>query len=145
MLFFFFFSDNPDRPSEMISNQTMDENENCILHLSWGYLNSSTEDLSLYMVYLNGTNVVNETHIVNSPWQLFAYPVCCGNHIISIRAVNKGNCASPGTPDQMIAPRSLSSAKCDTEQTTSQSANINNQNQDVCKLLYVTYFMYVFN
>ena len=111
-------SGNPNVPQEMITNQTEDKMGNCILYLSWSLpSNIAEEDLSHYMIHLNGSNVVNETHTANSSLQLFAYPVCCGSHSVSIRAVNRCGRVGPSTDDQTVLPTELPVVTCPSEQS----------------------------
>ena len=129
-----FATGSPGEPPEMICNQTMDTDENkCILYLSWSsppYMN--TNDLSHYMIHVNGTNVVNETHTAsNSSWQLFAYPVCtCDSHTVSIRVVNKCGSVGPSTDNQTVVAVALPTVTCPAKPrllttTTAASSNAN--------------------
>ena len=101
----------------MVSNQTIDENRNCVLYLSWSSPpNIAEEDLSHYMIYLNGSNVVNKTHTAGSSLQLFAFQVCCGSHSVSIQAVNRCGRVGPSTDNQTVLPTELPVVTCPSEQ-----------------------------
>ena len=132
-----FATGSPGEPPEMICNQTMDTDENnCVLHLSWSsppYIN--TNDLSHYMIHVNGTNVVNITHTANtSSWQLFAYPVCtCDSHTVSIRVVNRCGSVGPSTDNQTVVAVALPTITCPAEPrpittTTAASSNAASSN-----------------
>ena len=118
-------TDDPDVPGEMVSNQTKDENRNCFLYLSWSSPpNIAEEDLSHYMIHLNGSNVVNKTHIASSSWQSFAFQVCCGSYNVSIQAVNRCGRVGPSTDNQTVLPTELPVVTCPSEpspQTTSST------------------------
>ena len=107
------FSAIPGTPPEIILNQTEDPSGDCVLYLSWSSLQS--DNVSHYMVHINGDQPVNKTH-TNSTWQLFAYPVCdCEPHTVRVRAVNIGDCAGISTASETVVPRQLPNVTCLTE------------------------------
>ena len=112
----------------------MDENRNCVLYMSWSSPpNIAEEDLSHYMIHLNGSNVVNKTHTAGSSLQLFAYPVCCGSHSVSIQAVNRCDRVGPSTANQTVLPTELPVVTFPGEQsrqTTTQGPDVKTE----CKL-----------
>lgn len=88
-------------PQNTTSDQRKDATGNCIVHLSWSFPNNiATGDVSHFTVYINGTNIINETNNINESLTLAAYPVCsCATHNISISAVNRCGRVSPSTPN----------------------------------------------
>ena len=66
---------------------------------------------------------MNKTH-TNSPWQLFAYPVCtCGSHNVSIRAVNRCGHVGPSTDNQTVDSTELPAVACPGEQSHQTTTN----------------------
>ena len=123
----------------MISNQTMDRMDNCVVHLAWRPpVNIDSKDLSHYMVHIDGDNVMNKTHTVtnNSSLQLFTYPLCtCSDHTVSIQAVSKCGLAGSKTESVRVAPSPLSPLTCDAQTTqpicTAQNDEITSLRKEV--------------
>ena len=52
--------------------------------------NNAISDVKHYMVHLNGTNIINETHTSNETSILATYPVCsCASYNISVHIVDR--------------------------------------------------------
>ena len=129
---------DPDMPPEMISKQTKDANETCVLHLAWSSpRNIEIRHITHYMVHFDGKNVINKTND-NATWSLFAYLVCmCGSHNVSITAVNR--CDRPGrsTPNVAVNPKPLSNEVCDVGPTNATDMlGVAHCDPNECKLFW---------
>ena len=73
----------------------------CIIYLGWNPLiNTTQDDITHYMIYINGTNIFNKTKSTDRPLMLSAFPVCtCAAHQISVSAVDRCGVESQKSPD----------------------------------------------
>ena len=74
---------------DIISEQTR-STTGCVVRFSWTLPSNVTiDDLSHFMIFLNGEHIGNRT-VVNTSLATKTHPVCtCGTHNISIIAVNR--------------------------------------------------------
>ena len=89
-------------PYDLIVNQmTMMSMGSCIIHLGWNSpINITQADIAHYMIYINGTNIMNKTKSTDHPLMLSAFPVCtCAAHQISVSAVDRCGVESQKSPD----------------------------------------------
>ena len=99
-------------PREMISTQTVDERQRCVLHLAWSSPSDiAVEHVMTYMIVINGNNSVNKTNSDNSTRNLIAHSMCtCGPHTVSISAVNICHRVGQSTPNVTLHPEPLSNS-----------------------------------
>lgn len=97
-------------PQAMISNQTVDQMQRCVLHLAWSSpSNIEIGHIMTYMIKIDGNNSVNKSNTDNSTQNLFAQSVCtCGPRNVSISAVNICHRVGPSTPNVTLSPQLLS-------------------------------------
>ena len=100
-----FVTADPDM-GELISYETEDSNGNCMVHVSWTLSsNNQIEDVELFMVFINGTNIKNETNI-NKTLATRVYPVCtCGTHAVNITAIDQ--CGNEGVSARHVTNNDL--------------------------------------
>ena len=92
-------------PLDVTSNLTHDNGVGgCIIQLGWSPpINLDQEDISHYIVYVDGTNVLNKTSEMDQNVTLISYPVCsCGAHSISVSVVNRCGCEGQRSPNIML-------------------------------------------
>ena len=78
-------------PQDITSNLVYDDSTGgCVIQLGWSPpINLDQEDISHYIVYIDGINVLNKTSEDDENLNLIFYPVCsCDVHSVSISAVN---------------------------------------------------------
>ena len=98
--------------------------EECTMVLAWiPPSNLNTTDVTHYMVYINGTNVLNKTSEANHNLIVSAYRECsCATNYVGVSSVNR--CSRESlifniTVDQ--TPTALSGSECEDVTTTKPS------------------------
>ena len=103
-------------PQDAVAEQRTDDFGRCSLYMSWTPpSNIAKEKVTEFLIYVNGTNTLNETNDISKNLTLAVYPVCsCAAYHISIRAVNRcgriGQSTSIFTLDQK--PRAIPQREC---------------------------------
>ena len=74
------------------------------MYLGWTPPTSTAQDdVSHYMIYINGTNIFNKTTNIGQNLILTAYPVCfCAAHQVKVSAVDR--CGHEGQRSPNITP-----------------------------------------
>ena len=117
------FLDDPDAPTSMMYDIRKDKQNGCILHLAWNSpTNIAREELSHYMININGTTHMNETSTMTS-----IHMCTCDHHHIGIIAVNRCGRTGPSTPNITLdkEPKRLHEFGCST------TTNVSSDNQSL--------------
>ena len=79
-------------------------NSSCVIFIAWiTPINVAQDDISHYMIYINGTNVLNKTESIDQILTLTTFPVCtCAEHLVSVSAVDR--CGREGQRSLSIIP-----------------------------------------
>lgn len=105
-------------PQNMVSDQRMDSEGRCIVHLSWNVPdNTAATDIFNYMIHINGINKFNETsNGVIQNLTMTTYAQCdCSPHTVSISAVNHCGQVGENTSTTVINQgQRLPSSTCST-------------------------------
>ena len=99
-------------------------------------MNFASNDVSLYTIYINGSNILTEASKTDQNLTLTSYPVCsCASHNISVSATNR--CGQEGQRSSIILtsnqePESLPERECDST-ITQPTSPIDVPTGDSCK------------
>ena len=91
-MIYFCFTGEPGVPNHIISKLIYgDSIGGCVIQFSWSPpTNLDQSDISHYIVYINGTNVLSKTSEMDQNMILVSYAVfSCGTHSISVSAVDR--------------------------------------------------------
>ena len=124
--------DEPNVPQDIVVNQRTERYMgNCIINIGWRPpTNIDQDDITHYMIYINGTNTFNETNDVNQNLMVISYSMCnCSTYQIRVSAVDRCGRQGQSTPTILLdqGPFSLPEYGCElvsTTQATSPDAGI---------------------
>lgn len=108
-------------PQNPVGRQTVYDTW-CILHIAWSNpKNMAAEDVSIYIISINGTNTHNETS--NLTVTVSVYHVCqCASHNVSITAMNK--CGHVGSTARIVLhPDKSQTEMCDSTCSNASTGN----------------------
>lgn len=96
-------------PQNVIVKQKMERytgSSSCTVFIAWNTpINVAQDDISHYIVYINGTSyyTINKTENINQDLFLTTFPVCpCAEHQVSVSAVDQ--CGREGQRSPSIIP-----------------------------------------
>ena len=95
----------PNMPRDVTSNLIYDDSTGgCVIQLGWSPpINLAQEDISHYIVYVNGINVLNKISETGQNLTQILYPVCnCGAHSVSVSAVSRYDCEGQRSPSIIL-------------------------------------------
>ena len=120
-----------DTPQGIMTTQRKDNcTGRCTILLGWSPpINIATEDVSHYIVYINGTNTLSQKNEVDKNFTLTAYAVSsCGAHQISVSVVDRCGQEGQGSPLIMLdqEPLPLSLIECTKDPPTGTQREISN-------------------
>ena len=84
-----------------------DSTGGCVIQLGWSPpINLDQEDISHYIVYIDGIDILNKMSETDQNLTLISYPVCnCGVHSVSVSAVN--HCGREGQRSHNITLQAI--------------------------------------
>ena len=106
----------PIMPQDVTIEQKVERctgNSSCMISIAWTTpRNVAQDDISHYMIYINGTNVLNKTESINQNLVLTSFPVCpCAEHQVSVSAVDRCSHEGQRSPSAIPEPDPFSDAE----------------------------------